>query len=477
MIDTNNRSLLSIFKIVLYILAITSFIAFAFCLCRANEQYSLLGFVPLATSISFFIFAVSFKQTDISVIMISMITLGLYFIRNTMSSYILVIDNYGTKFGGLDKKSISTACILMIYETIVTNSFIFYKSNHSILYGIKENSNSTKSNIRSEKAVVYFFVVSLSICIAIIALLKSSALRNSFYSIFLSDISGGFVDESDLSASGLVRILYTGGTYLINSLRLIVPVIIICYLSKRQNAISLIVCLIVACSQVLFMTDSNMFIILIVSVQMLTIYKLYSNHRKIIAIFIAVAFGIILSAMIVNRFMQKGSGYSNSTSMFFQSYFPGITEIAGGVRMVSGNEMSRLDLLWEDIYCNVPFRSTLFGYKGGGVTLASYFNSYCQTHFQILPSITESSYYLSSLLSPVSSCVAVNLSFNYVGKMKTTRNILLYTLYSLIAIVCAFAPITFDLRIVLHYFTSYFILMYFYSRMSTGISAFQFKEE
>ena len=104
-------------------------------------------------------------------------------------------------------------------------------------------------------------------------------------------------------------------------------------------------------------------------------------------------------------------------------------------------------------------------------------NSYCQTHFQILPSITESSYYLSSLLSPVSSCVAVNLSFNYVGKMKTTRNILLYTLYSLIAIVCAFAPITFDLRIVLHYFTSYFILMYFYSRMSTGISAFQFKEE
>ena len=465
-IINNKNKHIYIFKLCVSIMAVLSLVISIYCGLFSTSDYSLLFLLPFVSSIGFILYALVFYSDSLSVIVLNAIVLGLYFIRNSVSSYVLIIDNYNSKFTRLDFKSISGACLLMIYETVVVLVFLYFCSKRFKAVRIKERNSRNNT-------LLLFIIIPVSLGIIILALINSKALLYSFYSIFYSDFSRGVSDNSYLQGSGLSRVLYTGGSFLINSLRLIVPLMIICYLSKFKSVITLIICLFISTIQLLFMTDSNLFVFLLVAVQMITILRLYSHYDKLIMVFMIFVGVFVVSMVLANRFMY--TGYAKSFSMFLQSYFPGITEIAGGIKMIEGNEANKLALFWEDIYSNVPFRSTLFGYRGGGIRLAEYFNSFCGTNSQILPSTIESSYYFSYIFAPFSSCFSIKIAFSFLNKRDSTNNVLLYALYTLIVIVCSFAPITFDLRIVLHYFTSYFILMFFYSNLTKGISVFSFE--
>lgn len=433
-----------------------------FILSANNSTFSSMGVLPLLTG---FIILAQFKNVTL-VNGISALVIGsLYYIRNVIGPLILVLDNYQSKFNSIGSSDVNNAVVIMCYETIAVCIAI------AIEY--KRTSKLYKKSRIELYTGDFAFRISLIIGVLIIlyALLGSEQLRGMFYSVFTPNF---YEVSNDIVSSGSGKILYNGGKVLIDSLRLVIPAVIIIDLRKRSGSTLIIVyiSILIAFCQVLFMTDGNAYIFILVIVQLILIYRIHPGYRATIKriMYIGAFVGIFLIA--THRFLTADSAYK-SVSTFVQSYFGGICDVAGIFRLPRENPFTHMLI---DFYSAVPFRSTLFGYSGNDVLTVKLYNAVNNAHSQILPTISESYYFFGVLLSPLLSVLFVIIGVRFEKKAKEQKHYLYYVLDILVCLIASMCPITYDMRIFLTNCLNSFIFMWVFIRLSKGCTKYIIEE-
>lgn len=441
------------------------------------ETYKFLPLLPFITSVTFFLsamIAVKRKSVENGGALLGCLVFVTYFIRNVLSSLIFVIDDYGSVFRKYDAADFRYAVILMSYETIIVFWFVGHMIKKSREKEAKMVIKRRKISLtRKNRAFWYYLLLIGATIVCIICLIISRELRTTYYSIFSKNYADVLIETIDASATGIHRIAYTGGMLLINSVRFVLPITVITILAKKQTFFRLCLCVLISCTQVMFMTDGNAYILFLVIVQVLYVIKVFPKYDKGLIIGFTIIFCLAIGLILVNRFSY--THFSSSLSSFMQSYFSGVTNYASGIQMVSNNEQSKLALLFEDFYSCIPFRNTLFGYEGTGFRSTEYFNLVSGTRFQIMPIGIESAYYLTPLFTPFFSCVSIALAYKMLMLMTSDRTVngIQYALYFLIMFMTAVSPILYDMRILFQYFTQFFFFMWIFSWASRGVESLQ----
>lgn len=440
-------------------------ISFAVCFVVSQEsllqyEFSNLFLLPLFTGILLFIQSVfTSKVHGMSPIIIG----GFYYLRNVIAPLILVLDGYKSKFMLIGYNDINSAIFIMSYETLaVFIAIILMCSGFKQLSKKKRYSGVVLGNF------VYVAAIICGIGISFFSLFNSLELRNSFYSIFTSNF---YEVGNDIIAGGSSKALYNGGKVLIDSLRLVVPATIIVHLRKRYDSSRKIVYLsvIIAVLQVFFMTDGNAYILILVIVQLILIHRLHPQFRRELFLMIA-GFGAAAAfLMAVHRFLLSSSAYSSSLSLFVQSYFGGICDVAGIFRLTRSN---LIEHFFVDFYSAVPFRGTLFGYSGNDILTVELFNSVNRAHSQILPTVAESYYFFGYLLSPLFSVIFVMIGITFEKKAKSQDHYLYYILDLLICFVACVCPVAYDMRIFVTYCLNKFLFMWIFIRLSKSTMSY-----
>lgn len=435
------------------------------------NEYSNIYLLPFVSSIVFFVCSIFTKTNNTKErggALLASLILFMYFIRNVLSTFSFVNSDYESVFRNYTKTDFNQAIALMSYEFIVVSIvvLVLVKKNR-YLTNIPQKRSIMNA---SDKSKLYFFAVVLNFIICVVCLILSNELRSTYYSIFISNFADANITTIDSKSTGIYRIVYTGGKMLINSFRFIFPVTIITLLSRKTSLLRLHLCFLIACLQILFMTDGNAYILILTIVQIMYIIKLYPQYSKLVCIYLICIFAVVIILVIINRFSH--TYYANSSSSLVQSYFSGISNYAAGVHMIKNNTMPKFPFLFEDVYSCVPFRNTIFGYEGTGYRLADYYNEVSHTRAQIIPAGVESAFYFSFLFSPIASVVMTVISFKSLHVLINNMNEksgIEYAVNLLIAVVFALSPVMYDSRIVLQLFLQFFIIMIVFSSLSKSV--------
>ncbi len=424
------------------------------------DSYKYLFSLPLATCVLSFWALISVPKF---IGLTPWIMIGFIYLRNVIASYVLLLDSFQSKFGYLTQQDVNPALTIMIYETIVLYFVIVFYAKQMQSLAISSARPIGVHRITTPRSqVAYLLGLSVGICIAFYALISSQELRNSFFSIFTSNFYE--LEFSDISSSS-TRGLYNGGKVLIDALRLVIPVTISIVLQKKFGTTKLVVWISIAMAgvQLLYMTSGNAYVMMLMSTQLILLYRLHPNARPLIQnamIGLSVLFGLL---MLLHRFLRPESAYNSSVSVFLQSYFGGVADVAGIFKLERNHVLAQMI---SDFYACVPFRSTLFGYKGASVLTAFFYNEVNGCHAQILPTIAECYYFLGWVLSPLFSTMLAIISFRLEILANRQNNWLYFTLFMLISMVAAMSIVAYDLRIFLFILLNKFLFMWLFICLS-----------
>ena len=421
-----------------------------------SGAYKHLYFLPLITGIIIlFIGLLPNKIEGKAPIIICLV----YCVRNIVGPFVLSIDDFQTKFNYLSASDIDNAIFLTIYETLAVAVYIFLFAYRNDYKADEETGNLCYSN------PVYFATLICGFLLSAFALVNSVELRNSFFSIFKTNF---YEANNDVQSYGSGHVLFNGGKVLIDSLRFVIPSTLIIVLKNRlgSNRFIVFISIIIACLQAQFMTDGNAYILMLVVVQLALVYKLHPQYQKDIKQYILIIGIASVFLITTHRFLQEESAYRSSFSVFIQSYFGGITDVAGIFKVT--REKTMLHML-TDFYSNVPFRSTLFGYSGDDILIVTIYNQENYCHAQILPTIAESYYYFGAILSPLFSIILVSIGIYYERKANNESHYLYYAFYCLISLVACIGSVAYDMRIFLLYALNKFLFMWIFIKLSDGI--------
>ncbi len=412
------------------------------------DGYELLILLPVSYLICFlFIISQLYIRKKIVENIPIVLTMVLLALRNIITPIFMVKDSFVSSLGIPSAEYARRAIILTAYETIAISIAMYCFENKT--YISKRIKRIQLESISTYKMVLYFMVA-----ICVVSFLIIPEFRSQYYTIFTKDITHLVHEETNYHVGSIMRIVATLSEVCMGAVRLIVPSSIIYHLAQKGETLrNLFLSIICVLSQVLFMNDSNAFILMILVSQFLFLYRLFPKYHKLIVRSISCFSVTFLIVLYINRFSTDH--YSNSFSLFLQSYVPSIANTAGIYNVEPKHSISQI---FNDFFVAIPFKST-FGYKGNVLSTNNLWGTYNNIKGQIMPNVAQSYYYFGSILSPLLSCLCLYISIRINKNIKNEDNAIKYAVYQYIMVYSAAVPFVYNSCIFMQCFLQRMIFM------------------
>lgn len=390
----------------------------------------------------------------------------LIFVRNGLTPYFMAMFGTRSSLGSLSDDSIRFAIWLITYETLVIYGYVIYKKTSHVRFSIGKKlvfKRSSNKNSYSRRGNNQLFVLACSgaTLISIATLMLVPAIRSQYYSIFTSDITHLIQAEANYASGTFLRVLSTGGEILIETMRVILPAIAIFQIRKKKESVArLLFSFVIVFSQMLWMNDSNAYILMVMITEVIYIYKLYPKYSGRIFQFGLIVGGLFLGLLMINRFALDH--YAGSPSLWLQSYFPSVSNAAGIKVMAKEHDFLQF---FSDLFVAIPFK-TFFGYSGNVLSTAKLWNAANGIKGQIVPNIAIGYYYFGFILSPILSVISINVSYRLFARMKELNNPIQFAAYTYFMLYSMIMPFTYNWNIYIQCFTNRAIFVFIIASLS-----------
>lgn len=377
------------------------------------------------------------------------IILLLMFFRLTVTPFFMVLGNYNVILNVNLGLNTSKAIILMAYEATVIYFVLIicsYTSKESIYTKVENISCNVNYKIKLSYKIILLILFIILITTFIIA-----PEQKMFYRTI---IGIGEKYYTSLETSDVIEIYGTTflkkgsmvlGMYLFKFLRILIPAVIIIENSNRfKGKISLIISIIIACTQFLFVEGAiarSFYYTFILLILITYLYKIDSMRFLEIIFILGVA---LVSIYFYIRYKTNKINYSNIfeyASRISNSYFSGVNVVSGIFNMPRTLEL-RIHYFFYDYFKSIPFGNTIF--KLDSNVMQTLFNQANNSGGQIPPTVASSYYYFGILLSPLYSIIFTIISFTAGEKVSRTDNYISKVNYLLLSLIMALGIIMYN---------------------------------
>jgi len=425
--------------------------------------YTILPLLPFSYGIMSLLFQRVYKYIFNNLAVC--IVVGLYFIRNVFTPFIMSLDNYYGVIHIRSEESVIYAILLMIFETFFIFLTLYFQcgkiknTNKSINKRITTTIGTNVSNVR-----IFGFMMLLMTLMMVYTWINVPEVRLNYTNIFADNAATLSIDltEDIVPRGTLKRALYTLSHMFFSFSRIFIPASFIYLIRKkmRYKRFAIILSFLIIITQLLFISSETMYVFVVMTVLFSLLLKLYPSNRKMILSLTGFGTGICLLLIIIGKI--DSSTELGLMSKYFQAYFPGICNIAGIFNIINPNKLATL---FFDFYSAVPFRNTLFGVVNGDRLVLVYTASN-NVRGQIIPCVGQAFHYIG-VFAPIVLIILVRLAFKYERKRQNEKNIWKYTTYTLIIIYAAATPILYNVTIFLRFYTCTMLPMLILSHYSS----------
>lgn len=361
-----------------------------------------------------------------------------YFIRNVIAIYAYSISNYSAMLNDFTVFSVNKAIFIITIDTLLIMALLKYEVHKKKFHG-SESVNYCNFN-KYENSRLYNFTIFAIVLFILFSWFYVPELKNNFTTIF--DNSFGVFSTVQLnivvSRGTISRLFLTLALLLIKIFRVIIPVYLLKWIvtNIKFSFFRLLLIFSLMFLQLLLISGNTMDSIISIFVIFIVSLKIDSKNRKSIMLFGFFSGLLLLSILVYYKMLYYSSGNS-VLSIFLQSYFPGVSNLASVFNI--NTNISKIHTLLADFYTMVPFRNSLFRLKFLSNT-AGIFNYSNNVRGQIIPFIGESYYYFGyfSFLIPL---LIIKAAFYYYDKAKKSFNIFEYTSYIYITVYFSISPV------------------------------------
>lgn len=408
-----------------------------------NDIFSNIFYLPLGTGILYVLsmfYVKSFRNNVINIIIYL-----LYFVRNSLAIYFLNEANFNSIMPIYSQSQVNKAVLLMLLETVMV-FIVIGKFGRRSSDKIKDISLDISKNF---KLVIFiFFTVS-----ALIYIIDPTT-RSLYTSIFSGDITAV---KSYTDIIGGESLYYRIFRQLYPIVQLFTPLLVINYsrIKFKQTTVGVIISLISSFFPLLFVSSQSAYAVVITITLLLTIIKLYPKFQKILFQIIGFLGIVILSFFIYQKI--QGSNYTDSTfstSSFFQSYFPGVTNVSAAF-LIPRNYVTNETIL-NELITFLPLRQYLvtdWDFLNRSIHL---FQDVIQNPYQIM-SNTSIGYLYFGYFGPLLSVILIWIA--NIFYIKKSDNIIMYGTNLFVSLFFAVGPIMLNIVNVGARFVETFILL------------------
>ena len=376
----------------------------------------------------------------------------LYFVRQSLAIYVLMLGNYYSSLSKLTEENCLNAIILMILDSVCV--YILLNNYKRIVVGNKRvfevSLKKQKLGNRGRLATV----ITIGILLFCFAAYSTSPLIKSSYSAIWDislQVDNYFLMRMNYQAGSAERILFTLFAQVFDFARIFIPCWIMYFCRKRigQKPICLLIALLLCVFQFSMILNENMYVLIVTLIFVLFVMRIYPKYSSRIKGFLIVGG----TAIVITYFMMTmlvvaaNSNGLESISTMFQEYFPGVSTIACGFNI---NDPHKMETLFFDIYETIPYHNTLFGLSG--VRLNELYNSCNAVKYKITPCLIQCYHYVG-YFAPTISCFFVSTALKSQSKVKQAKDMFSYCAYLLLFIFSAMTPICYYPTI---FFSRYF---------------------
>jgi hypothetical protein len=370
-----------------------------------------------------------------------LLIISLYMVRNVFTPLVMSFGGYEGFFTLLYPDNVNKAIALMIYETFIVFSTLYWLRDKKF----KKATNNNKNNSTSTKKIrIFGTAIILLILVNVFAYFQVPQISSNYSSIFLGEqVIGDRSIVETLPTGSIHRILYTLFTFSFNFLQVFLCVWLIIRIRKRMGdtKLGVLLSIVIIFANFLFISNETAYTFIVVFALLILLLKIFPKNKVNIKILLIVIFVVPL-IYIYSYKSNVASTLTNNdkfstASMMLQAYFPGISNLAGVFNVVN---FEKLSTLFHDIYSMIPFRNTVFGLEDGE-RLVEVYTRQNDALYQIIPSIGQAYHYLGFIFAPIISVFFVYISVRAENYLKNVNNIWKFITYLLLLIYAAATPI------------------------------------
>ena len=373
------------------------------------SAYTDLHYLPIATGVLFTVLLLKNGKAFSSFPFICVI--GLFYIRNIIAPFALQMAHYNSFFDYVDRNSIDSAIILMLFETSVLSIYSQRMTKRFTYNPLK--TNNIAGNKRYYSFVFFMVLISMGMIV----------LNPSFLGDYVNIFSSEEIRDAQIgdNASGPLFTLFTvifPIAYLSFSLYLM-------SLSTRKGTKSTPLVLLAIFIPFMFMNNSDAFTLITVFCLGLTALRFGGMSRKTFGLvmgFGMMAITLYMFSLVANAtFNAEEKSVAEKVSNMLQGYLPGVTNFSGIFTM---GEHNKLLSLFFDLYATIPFRQTLFGIQGD-FKLVDFYTQDSGAYSQVLPCCAQLYYYLG-VIGVFVECLFVRFAHLSYYKASKENNLFMY---------------------------------------------------
>lgn len=364
----------------------------------------------------------------------------LYFVRQSLAIYILMLGNYYSALNKLTEDNCTRAIFLMILDSVIV--YIFLNNYKRIVIGNKRifSVSLKKQKLGNRGSIATVITIAISL-FCIVTYMVSPLIKNSYSAIWniSLQVDNYFLMKNNYQGGSAERILFTLFTQVFDFARIFVPCWIMYFCRKKigQKPICLIIAMLLCVFQFSMILNENMYVLIVTFIFVLFVMRIFPKYASGIKAVLIVGGATIVIAYFSMTMLVVASSTSGmeSVSTMFQEYFPGVSNIACGFNIIDPNKM---ETLFYDIYETIPYHNTLFGLDG--VRMSDLYNTFNGVKYKITPCLIQSYHYLG-FFAPIISCLFVKIALSSQYKVQYAEDIFSYCAYMLLFILSAMTPI------------------------------------
>lgn len=309
--------------------------------------YENMFLIPLFTGIMF-LFSTPFVK-NLKYNLINIILYVTYFIRNSLTPFILFLTGYSSRYQIINRESINSAVMLMVFDVIVVFSFLISFDN-------RKSKIKMKLRVKRNKLLSVFIIVGTLLCM--FSYFTIPEIRTGYISIFSGELSSL---STSIPTNSFELIMYRFFILIFPMLQVLLPIKLIVLVQTKigQRFIGVILTLLISLTPLLFVGTTSAFSFILLVTFFFTILEIYPKFRSILFILV----GSLSFGGLMYFFWRKiaDGNYVNdfgTIASFFQAYFPGVFNIAAAFEIP--NSINSPRLLLNDFLAMLPFFNTAF---------------------------------------------------------------------------------------------------------------------
>lgn len=392
-------------------------------LTRSNELYRYVMILPLAFSVASFLTGNLYKNVHHSVV--GFFVVGGYFARMVVQPFLFCLGGYVSFYTNVvNEENLLYAILLLSLENFVV-FFVANQCSRHCVYRRDFKETIIHRRLYNEKLVRALFL--LLVCFLFFAYYYVPELQTIFVLLPTADFSElakiHWDNEMLVERGTGSRYIYSLFMFFWPIVRAVLPAFCIFQIYKKYGTTQKAVVLSMFCLLIpsFFLGGDNIAPFMGAMFGALVIQKLFKNKAKSAIIIIGIVFFALFTVVLISKILLfqswRGAQGLASFSQILNAYLPGFDNIAVAYSIYNPDKISTL---FFDIYYVIPFKETLFGFKGDNLT--SLYTVVSSTGGQIIPWGYQLAHYFTMLGSVALTGFFVSIAYKSEIHSKLTEN-------------------------------------------------------